>query len=176
MTSKVGLDQMNYDLKTVDYIYDCHSYTIFLMQRCPLSLPMEQWQENLHKFPFSLEKFREWNRAQWTLKEDELETFSQSETTYRWTWSVDFYRGFPERLKMIEIEGLYPDDLQSIHFSSQSLFLFDFISRMTLRFRVSCRIFVSVGTDLDIVEFKENQDLQEFLRKIHGHYNRIDRD
>ena len=167
---------MNYDLETVDYIFDAFSFTLFQMDLDPNSTPMDRWDDSLIPFQFSEQQFAEWLKSNWSVVLEQFETEEMSSNpNYNWTLAVDFYRGIPEKSKILPIEGSYTANRSIIYFKSQSLFLFEFIQKLTRNFGMD-RMFVSVGADLHIVEFNQKTSKLDFLREIHSHHTRVGRE
>lgn len=165
---------MNYDYDTVDYIFDTFNYAIFQMARNPMDVPMESWDLELMPFSFFRERFAQWLRSEWTLKEEEFESPQNiQKPSYRWTISLDFYRGIPEKTRLIDIDGFYPDSRSAIYFTSQSLFLFEFLKKLSSEFSIINPLYVSVGNDLHIVKYDENTDVLDFLKEIKSHNTRF---
>jgi hypothetical protein len=166
---------MNYDYDTVDFIFDTFNYTLFQMRHDPIKIPMETWDDDLIPFSCSHEVFSRWIHSEWIVKEDQFETKnSAQEIIYRWTIVVDFYRGIKERHKEIDIDGVFQSDRRTISFTSQSLFLFEFMTKAKAKFRIQNPIYVSVGHDLHIAKFDENTKLFDFLKEIKSHNTRFD--
>lgn len=165
---------MNYDLETVDYIFDLFNYTLFTMKLDPNSTPMEQWEDGLVPFQFSGVQFADWLKSNWAIESEQFETEKMIYSpNYNWTIEIDFYRGIPEKSKLIQIDGSYKLDKTIIYFKSQSLFLFEFAVKISAFFRID-RIFISVGSDLHIVEYNRNTNKVDFLKEIHSHHTRFD--
>ena len=165
---------MNYEIETIDYIFDIFPYTLLLMNLDPNQTPMDRWEDGLVPFQFSGQKFAEWLKTNWTVVSEQFETEEMVfNPNYNWTLDIDFYRVIPEKSKLIQIDGSYKLDKAIIYFKSQSLFLFEFAVKISAFFRID-RIFISVGSDLHIVEYNRNTNKVDFLKEIHSHHTRFD--
>jgi hypothetical protein len=168
---------MKYEIETIDYIFDVYDYAIFMLPKYHSEIPMDAWDAELIPFSNKPSEFAVWLTSNWkvTISEFGDERTSPS-PVYNWSVQIDFYRGIRGKEKNIEIEGFYPNDRRGIYFTSQSLFLFEFLAKFTSHFKIDKPICISVGTDLHIVEFTGSMDLIDFLKEIHSHKTRFDID
>jgi hypothetical protein len=168
---------VNYEIETIDYIFDVYDYAIFTMAKDPMDTPMETWEIELIPFPIASEKFANWLDSAWNVTESIFNDETKSRTPYYdWTIEIDFYRGIKQKSKLVSIEGYYLNNGRGIYFTSQSLFLYEFLSKFTHFFRINLSVYISVGTDLHIVEFNKTMDRMEFLKEIHSHKTKFERD
>jgi hypothetical protein len=168
---------MDYELETIDYIFDVYDYVVFVLPRHPNEMPIETWESELIPFSPTPSALTEWLAKNWDTSAITYKTEQSSQLVEcRWIVSVDFYRGKLGKQKTVEIEGFYSGGGRGIYFTSQSLFLFEFLTKFSADFGVSVPIYISVGTDLHIVEFNRTMELIEFLKEINSHRFRFERD
>ena len=168
---------MNYEMETIDYIFDVYQYAIFILPRSHHDVPMDAWDAELIPFSPNVSEFAAWLSSNWKVTASEFgDDRTSPNPVYSWSIELDFYRGIEGKKKNVEIEGFFPNDRRGIYFTSQSLFLFEFLTKFTAFFKIEMPVLVSVGTDLHIAEYTKSMEQMEFLKEIHSHKSRFEPD
>jgi hypothetical protein len=147
---------------------------MFQMNSEPWSMPMEQWDNEIVPFPVSVEEFSSWLKSIWSIESEELDEIQfVPNASYNWEINMDFYRGIPEKSRVVRVDGNYKYDRRTIYLKSQSLFLYEFLTEFSKYTGIKV-IYVSVGSDLHIVKFDQSTEMESFLKEIHTHNTRFD--